>query len=102
MYNEEQAYEIFVKHIKEWNDFLSKSIEYINNDEEDDDIDIGQFTKKDRQLLSLYNIQNVAVCNPKLLQDFIYPEGIKEEKVKSISDKLWIQKNLDFSQKRAV
>ena len=99
MYNKYEAYEDFKNHLRQWEEFLEKSTSLLSNADDDD---IGEFTKKDRQLKILTNILNGAVCNPKLLQDFIYPEGSRQKNIEAIKEKSWIQKNLDGAQKEAV
>ena len=52
---EKEAYSKFKKHITQWVEFLSKSVDYLNQDDEDEE-NKGEITKKDRQLGILTNI----------------------------------------------
>ena len=109
--DKEVLYENFKKHIEQWQQFLEMSVDslkkedgqFVKNPDKNINLDIdGELIKKDRQLKILTNVLNGAVCNPKLLIDFICPEYCEEIKIEKIPDNLWIQKNLDSAQKEAV
>ena len=98
--NKHDAYESFKCHIKQWRSFLETATSTFYQSNDDDDF--GEFTKKDRQLKILTNVLNGAVINPKMFQDFIYPEGSQQRKIEKYSNSMWIQKKLDNAQKEAV
>ncbi|MGN0814747.1 MAG: AAA domain-containing protein [Candidatus Coproplasma sp.] len=99
MNNKDEAYKNFRDHLKQWELFLEEATNLISDLDDDN---VGEFTKKDRQLNIITNVLNGAVCNPRLLQDFIYPEGSVRRKTVNVKDVDWIQKNLDKAQKEAV
>ena len=96
------AYNNFKSHMGKWRDFLACSTETSSERGEGNSDEAGEYVKKDRQLKVVNEVLMGAVCNPKMLQDFISPEDAKMGSTGDCKNIHWIQDRLDAHQQEAV